>query len=75
MRRHVAMDRLEMQHKDELQQLAAAAEVQRQQRSADNDDNAEHYVAACRVEQATKLIPNLDEGDVDTFIRMLLLNV
>ena len=50
------MNRLEMQHKDEFQQLAAAVEVQRQQRNADND-NAEHYVAAFRVEQANKLIP------------------
>ena len=54
MRRRVAVHRLEMQHKDELQQFAAAAEVQRQQRSADND-NAEHYVAAFRVEQAPNL--------------------
>ena len=68
MRCRVAMHQLEMQQKDELQQFAAAAEVQWQQRSADND-NAEHYVAAFRVEQATKLIPKWDEGDVDTFIR------
>ena len=46
-----------MQHKDEMQQFAAAAEVQRQQRIGDNDDNAEHYVVALRVEQATKLVP------------------
>ena len=56
LRRRVAVHRLEMQHKDEFEQFAAAAEVQRQQRSADND-NAEHYVTAFRVEQATKLVP------------------
>ena len=38
---------------------------------ADNDDNAEHYVAAFRVELATKLVPKWDEGDVGTFIRTI----
>ena len=50
-----------------LQQFAATAEVHRQQRIA-NDGNAEHFVAAFRVEQATKLIPKWDEGEADTFI-------
>ena len=39
MRRLVAVHRLEIQNKDELEQFAAAAEVQRQQRIADNHDN------------------------------------
>ena len=53
-----------MQHKDELQQIAAYAEVQRQQRIADNDDNAEHFADAFRFDKATKLVAKWDEGDV-----------
>ena len=69
MRRRVVVHQLEMLPKDELQQFAASAEVRRQQRIGDNDDNAEHYVAAFRVEQADKPVHKWDDSDVDTFIR------
>ena len=46
----------------------AAAEV-RQQRNADNEYNAEHFAAALRVDEATKLVTKWDKSKVDTFIR------
>ena len=51
MTRDVVLQCISLKHKDELQQFAAAAEVQRQQRIADNDDNAEHFVAVFRGDQ------------------------